>query len=190
MPSTFLAHSDRALGPRRPAGALRLQVRCAAPEGIEGSLDRGSLVVQAECGIRLRRLLVQGPSLQLLRLGRTFPVGRGTTRNSGSVSTPRWGGPYGPGRGCGSRSRLTGGLRARGKGLGRWSGTTWGLWAQGVGPRRCPRLGLGDLDFVLGILSLASGPKVGPGHLELNRDPGLPQVVGSGLGVLGSRRVS
>lgn len=54
--------------------------------------------------------------------GRDFPVGKGTTRNLGSVSTPRRGGSYRPGRGCGSRRRLEPVSAPEVRGLGQWSG--------------------------------------------------------------------
>lgn len=123
-----------------------------APDPLLGQGPEWGRIVLSVGGIRSqsglwRRLVRNGcggggescAALAVLGLGGTFhPVGRGTTRNSGSVSTPGRGGSCRPKRGCGSRSRLTAGLRAGGKGLGpgvQTSRVGSGFWVWILGSR-------------------------------------------------------
>lgn len=110
--------------------------RCSL--GVLCGLAVGLAELKAECVIYFRRLLVLGAILvrsSCASPGRDFPVGRGTTRNLGSVSTPRRGGSYRPGRGCDSRRRPQPVSAREVRVLGSGPDLRRGLWALGVGPR-------------------------------------------------------
>lgn len=115
-----------------PEWGLAMQSRgplwsCCGVSGIEG---------------RVRDLLQAPPgaggdsrALQLRFAWEGLFVGRGTTRNLGSVSTPRRGGSYRPGRGCDSRRRPQPVSAREVRVLGSGPDLRRGLWALGVGPR-------------------------------------------------------